>query len=65
MRGTTAARRCQAKTGTIRAVSALSGYCTARDGDVIAFSFLENRVCTLCAKRIEDRMVAALTRYDG
>jgi D-alanyl-D-alanine carboxypeptidase/D-alanyl-D-alanine-endopeptidase (penicillin-binding protein 4) len=65
MRGTTAARRCQAKTGTIRAVSALSGYCTARDGDVIAFSFLENRVCTLCAKRIEDRMVGALTRYDG
>jgi hypothetical protein len=32
---------------------------------VIAFSFLENRVCTLCAKRVEDRMVAALARYDG
>jgi D-alanyl-D-alanine carboxypeptidase/D-alanyl-D-alanine-endopeptidase (penicillin-binding protein 4) len=65
LRGTGAATRCQAKTGTIRAVSALSGYCTARDGDVIAFSFLENRVCTLCAKRIEDRMVAAIARYDG
>jgi D-alanyl-D-alanine carboxypeptidase/D-alanyl-D-alanine-endopeptidase (penicillin-binding protein 4) len=65
MRGTAATKSCVAKTGTIRAVSALSGYCRARDGDVVAFSFLENRVCTLCAKRIEDRMAAALARYDG
>jgi D-alanyl-D-alanine carboxypeptidase/D-alanyl-D-alanine-endopeptidase (penicillin-binding protein 4) len=63
MRGTAAAGHCRMKTGTLIGVSALSGYCNAAGGDVIAFSFLENKVCAVCAKRIEDRMVPAIARY--
>jgi D-alanyl-D-alanine carboxypeptidase/D-alanyl-D-alanine-endopeptidase (penicillin-binding protein 4) len=65
MRRTAAHTRCQAKTGTLIGVSALSGYCTATGGRRIAFSFLENRVCSSCAKRIEDRMVSAIARLSG
>jgi D-alanyl-D-alanine carboxypeptidase/D-alanyl-D-alanine-endopeptidase (penicillin-binding protein 4) len=63
MRGTAAAGRCRMKTGTLIGVSALSGYCNAVGGDVIAFSFLENNVCAVCAKRVEDGMVPAIARY--
>jgi D-alanyl-D-alanine carboxypeptidase/D-alanyl-D-alanine-endopeptidase (penicillin-binding protein 4) len=65
MRTTAAAGRCAAKTGTLIGVSALSGYCTTTGGVRLAFSFVENRVCTSCAKRIEDRMVSVLARLDG
>jgi D-alanyl-D-alanine carboxypeptidase/D-alanyl-D-alanine-endopeptidase (penicillin-binding protein 4) len=65
MRGTAAAGRCAGKTGTLIGVSALSGYCTTTGGVPVAFSFLENRVCNWCAKRIEDRMVATIARLDG
>jgi D-alanyl-D-alanine carboxypeptidase/D-alanyl-D-alanine-endopeptidase (penicillin-binding protein 4) len=64
MRGTAAQDRCQAKTGTLIGVSALSGYCTTTGGADVAFSFIENRVCSWCAKRIEDRMVAAIAKLD-
>jgi D-alanyl-D-alanine carboxypeptidase/D-alanyl-D-alanine-endopeptidase (penicillin-binding protein 4) len=37
MRGTAAAGRVQAKTGTIRNVNGLAGYATARNGDRLAF----------------------------
>ena len=63
MRWTAAAGRCRMKTGTLIGVSALSGYCRAAGGDVIAFSFLENNVCAVCAKRVEDRMVPTIARY--
>jgi D-alanyl-D-alanine carboxypeptidase/D-alanyl-D-alanine-endopeptidase (penicillin-binding protein 4) len=65
MRGTAAAGRCPAKTGTLRGVSALSGFCTTTSGHLIAFSFLENRVNASGAKRIEDRMVPAIARYES
>ena len=65
MRRTAAAGRCRAKTGTLIGVSALSGYCTTTGGDNVAFSFLENRVCSSCAKNVEDRMVAAIAKLDG
>jgi D-alanyl-D-alanine carboxypeptidase/D-alanyl-D-alanine-endopeptidase (penicillin-binding protein 4) len=65
MRGTAAAGRCRAKTGTLIGVSALSGYCTTTGGVPVAFALLENRVCNWCAKKIEDRMVAAIARLDG
>lgn len=65
LRGTAAAKRCMGKTGTINGVSALSGYCRARDGGLVAFSFLENRVSPLSAKRREDRMVRVIANYDG
>lgn len=64
MRGTPAAGACRAKTGTLIGVSALSGYCTTRDGSTVAFSFIENGVYAPRAKRIEDRMVAAIARYE-
>jgi serine-type D-Ala-D-Ala carboxypeptidase/endopeptidase (penicillin-binding protein 4) len=64
MRGTAAAGRCAAKTGTLIGVSALSGYCATTGGRTIAFSFIENRVCNYCAKAVEDRMVSAIARLD-
>lgn len=63
MRGTAAAKRCRAKTGTLNGVSALSGYCTAANGHTLAFSLIENRVYAPAAKRIEDRMVPVIARY--
>jgi D-alanyl-D-alanine carboxypeptidase/D-alanyl-D-alanine-endopeptidase (penicillin-binding protein 4) len=65
MRGTAADGDCHAKTGTLRGVSALSGYCRAANGHTIAFSFLENRVNALAAKALEDQMVPLVARYDG
>jgi serine-type D-Ala-D-Ala carboxypeptidase/endopeptidase (penicillin-binding protein 4) len=64
MRGTAAAGRCRGKTGTLRGVSALSGYCTTATGTRVVFSFLENGVGP-GAKLLEDRMVVALARYSG
>ncbi|MDQ3630407.1 MAG: D-alanyl-D-alanine carboxypeptidase/D-alanyl-D-alanine-endopeptidase [Actinomycetota bacterium] len=64
MRGTAAAGRCSGKTGTLRGVSALSGYCTTTSGRRVVFSFLENGV-GFGAKAVEDRMVAVLARYEG
>lgn len=65
MRGTAASGKCRGKTGTLRGVSALSGYCTTRGGSTVAFSFIENGVYAPGAKRIEDRMVAAIAKYDA
>jgi D-alanyl-D-alanine carboxypeptidase/D-alanyl-D-alanine-endopeptidase (penicillin-binding protein 4) len=60
MRRGPARSRCHAKTGTLSDVSALSGYCEARSGDVYAFSFLMNRAYTPSARRLQDRMAQAL-----
>jgi D-alanyl-D-alanine carboxypeptidase/D-alanyl-D-alanine-endopeptidase (penicillin-binding protein 4) len=62
----TAARgRCRAKTGTLIGVSALSGYCFDTSGHTIVFSLIENGVCAVCVKRLEDQMVPMLARYEG
>jgi serine-type D-Ala-D-Ala carboxypeptidase/endopeptidase (penicillin-binding protein 4) len=63
MRRTPAAGRCHAKTGTLRGVSALSGYCDTPSGHPVAFSFLENAMSEYTAKQIEDRMVPLIARY--
>ena len=63
MRGTKAAGRCRAKTGTLRQVSALSGYCDTPTGHLVAFSLLENNMSEYKAKQVEDRMVALIARY--
>jgi D-alanyl-D-alanine carboxypeptidase/D-alanyl-D-alanine-endopeptidase (penicillin-binding protein 4) len=63
MRGTRAQDRCRAKTGTLRDVSALAGYCTARRGGAVAFAFLMNYVSPYSARILQDRMANALTRY--
>ena len=65
MRSGPARGRCRAKTGTLAGVSALSGYCTARTGDVIEFSFLMNGVYAPAARRLQDRMAQALAAYRG
>ena len=58
-------RRCRAKTGTISGVSALSGYCRALSGDLIAFSFLMNGVGYDYdrARRIQDAMTQLIAKY--
>jgi D-alanyl-D-alanine carboxypeptidase/D-alanyl-D-alanine-endopeptidase (penicillin-binding protein 4) len=66
MRGTAAAGNCHLKTGTLTAVSALSGYCF-RGGDdadhAVVFSLLMNRVDVNRAHMIQDRMAALIARY--
>jgi D-alanyl-D-alanine carboxypeptidase/D-alanyl-D-alanine-endopeptidase (penicillin-binding protein 4) len=63
MRGTTAQDRCRAKTGTLRDVSALAGYCTTTRGRQVAFAFLMNYVSPWNARVLQDRMAIALTKY--
>jgi D-alanyl-D-alanine carboxypeptidase/D-alanyl-D-alanine-endopeptidase (penicillin-binding protein 4) len=63
MRGTAAQGRCQAKTGTLHDVSALAGYCTTTTGSHVAFAFLMNYTSYVSARRVQDRMTAALARY--
>ena len=65
MRGTAAQDRCRAKTGTLRDVSALAGYCTTTAGERVAFAFLMNYVNVYGARILQDRMTAALARYSG
>lgn len=63
MRGTAAQGACRAKTGTLRSVSALAGFCTTRNGERVAFAFLMNGVFVPGARRLQDRMTAALAAY--
>ena len=63
MRGTAAQDRCRAKTGTLRDVSALAGYCTTAGGRQVAFAFLMNYVSPWNARVLQDRMAIALAKY--
>jgi serine-type D-Ala-D-Ala carboxypeptidase/endopeptidase (penicillin-binding protein 4) len=64
MHGTAAYGRCRTKTGTIRAVSNLSGYCFNRDGKVMIFSILMAGVHDLYLAHYEqDRIAAAIASY--
>jgi D-alanyl-D-alanine carboxypeptidase/D-alanyl-D-alanine-endopeptidase (penicillin-binding protein 4) len=63
MRGTAAQDRCRAKTGTLRDVSALAGYCTTTGGRQVAFAFLMNYVSPWNARILQDRMAVALATY--
>jgi D-alanyl-D-alanine carboxypeptidase/D-alanyl-D-alanine-endopeptidase (penicillin-binding protein 4) len=63
MRGSAAQDRCSAKTGTLRDVSALAGYCTTRSGARVAFAILMNYVSPYYARILQDRMTGALARY--
>jgi serine-type D-Ala-D-Ala carboxypeptidase/endopeptidase (penicillin-binding protein 4) len=65
MRGSAARDACRAKTGTLSNISALAGYCDTRSGGRVAFAFLMNYVYPWTARRLQDRMTAALARYDG
>jgi serine-type D-Ala-D-Ala carboxypeptidase/endopeptidase (penicillin-binding protein 4) len=63
MRGTPA-RRCRVKTGSLRDVSALAGYCAAVGGRELGFALLFNHVNVAVARTIQDRMTAAIARLD-
>jgi D-alanyl-D-alanine carboxypeptidase/D-alanyl-D-alanine-endopeptidase (penicillin-binding protein 4) len=63
MRGTAAQDRCRAKTGTLTAVSVLSGYCIAPGGREIAFSILMNKVDIHRAHVHQDKMAALIAQY--
>ncbi len=66
MRGTAAEQRCRVKTGTLRAVSALAGYCRTVSGRNIAFALLMNRVTSyVSAHAAQDAIAAAIARLDG
>lgn len=56
MRGSAAAGRCEAKTGTLSGVSALAGWCGRR----VAFAFLMDRVDVTRARALQDTMTEAL-----
>jgi D-alanyl-D-alanine carboxypeptidase/D-alanyl-D-alanine-endopeptidase (penicillin-binding protein 4) len=65
MRSTAAAERCRMKTGTLRDVSSLAGYCRTAGGRDIAFALMFNRARTWIEKPREDRIVAAIARLEG
>jgi D-alanyl-D-alanine carboxypeptidase/D-alanyl-D-alanine-endopeptidase (penicillin-binding protein 4) len=60
MRGTAAYGRCRTKTGTITAVSNLSGYCFNKSGRIMAFSILMNGVSDLGLAHLEQDRIAGL-----
>jgi serine-type D-Ala-D-Ala carboxypeptidase/endopeptidase (penicillin-binding protein 4) len=63
MRGTPAQDRCLAKTGTLRAVSTLAGYCQTTGGHTVAFAMLMSTPLITRAHRVQDRMTAAIATY--
>jgi D-alanyl-D-alanine carboxypeptidase/D-alanyl-D-alanine-endopeptidase (penicillin-binding protein 4) len=66
MRSGYANGNCHAKTGTLLDVSALSGYCVARDGHTLVFSILMNEVNSIArAQDLQDKMAEAIAKYDG
>jgi len=63
MRGTVAQDRCQTKTGTLRTVSALAGYCQTTAGRTVAFAMLMSTPLITRAHRVQDRMTEAIATY--
>jgi D-alanyl-D-alanine carboxypeptidase/D-alanyl-D-alanine-endopeptidase (penicillin-binding protein 4) len=55
--------RCSAKTGTLNFVTNLAGYCTARNGHVLAFALMMDGPSNWTATKLLDRMVPAIARY--
>jgi len=64
-RGTAAAGNLHAKTGFIRRVRTLSGYVRARNGELIAFSFLYNGANTNGARAVQEQLGVLLADYGG
>ncbi len=63
MRGTTAAGRCQGKTGTLTGVSNLVGYCQDAAGQYIAFAFFNDGIAIETAHELQDNMTITLADY--
>jgi serine-type D-Ala-D-Ala carboxypeptidase/endopeptidase (penicillin-binding protein 4) len=60
MRHTSAAGRCQGKTGTLTGYSNLVGYCQASNGHLLAFAFFNDGISTTLAHVIQDHMTITL-----
>jgi len=66
MNHTLAQGNCRGKTGTLHDVANLAGYCTARDGDTLAFAFMSNRIGSPnFVHDVEAGMAVALAKYNG
>ncbi len=63
MRGTPAEGNLHAKTGTTNTTVALGGYVTAKDGEIVAFSFIYNGNDRGNAKATMDAMGATLANF--
>ena len=64
MAETSAAGRLRAKTGTLKDVSALSGYVTAFGGEELAFSIIVNDAASIArARQVQDRIGALLADF--
>jgi D-alanyl-D-alanine carboxypeptidase/D-alanyl-D-alanine-endopeptidase (penicillin-binding protein 4) len=65
MRGTAAAGRARAKTGTLNGVAALSGYVPSAEGERLAFSMMVEFYAGSAAARraVQDSIVAALAAF--
>jgi D-alanyl-D-alanine carboxypeptidase/D-alanyl-D-alanine-endopeptidase (penicillin-binding protein 4) len=63
LRNSAARDNCRGKTGTLRDVSNLAGYCETADGTTLGFAILMNYVNPYAARRLQDRMVRAIARY--
>jgi D-alanyl-D-alanine carboxypeptidase/D-alanyl-D-alanine-endopeptidase (penicillin-binding protein 4) len=63
LRSSVARDRCRGKTGTLRDVSNLAGYCETADGVTLGFAILMNYVNPSAARKLQDRMVSAIVRY--
>src|SRR5262249_39727354 len=63
MRHTTAAGRCQGKTGTLTGVSNLVGYCQAVGGHLLAFAIFTDGVTVEAAHTLQDHMAITIASY--
>ena len=63
MVGTPAAGNVHAKTGSLTAVTALSGYVTSADGEPLVFSILQNYYLGVNAKQVEDQIAIRLADF--
>jgi D-alanyl-D-alanine carboxypeptidase/D-alanyl-D-alanine-endopeptidase (penicillin-binding protein 4) len=64
MTGTRAAGNVHAKTGSLTAVSGLSGYVTAADGEPLVFSIVQNYFLgDVNAKQVEDQVAIRLAEF--
>ncbi|MFD0803184.1 D-alanyl-D-alanine carboxypeptidase/D-alanyl-D-alanine-endopeptidase, partial [Streptomonospora algeriensis] len=63
MGGTAAEGRVRAKTGTLTGVSALSGYATAADGELLAFSIVNNGYAGGAPRGIQDAIAVRLAEF--
>jgi D-alanyl-D-alanine carboxypeptidase/D-alanyl-D-alanine-endopeptidase (penicillin-binding protein 4) len=61
MRRTSAAGRCQGKTGTLSRASNLVGYCRSADGHELAFAIFTDGISVAAAHRFQDHMAITLS----